>query len=191
MHLRFNKKKVEKAALSYSAIGKGGTPKPFIKSVFPEFGSKKGGTQVVLKTNVLPKKDTELFINGKPHNIVVLPGEIKLSMPPGQGIAKLWLAVDGKESNQIEFQYVADSKAVKWEYRHIAHGPYVRVEFCYGYLFTAEYATEETLTPGVIKQWEIMPNYSLKLKKNITAVIDQAPGGASGVTGLTCDPTWS
>lgn len=53
-------------------------------------------------------------------------------------------------------------------------GEFSVIEFCYNYIFTAEYDKPRSPKSGVIKQWKILDGYKLKLVNTINTVPQQA-----------------
>lgn len=105
-------------------------------------------------------------------------------MPAGQGKANIVIQKCNVKSAVKQFTYTTTN--AQYANKVVAKGPFVVVEYCYGFLFAAQYGSQAT--SGIIKQYKVLDNYNLQLVKTITTVKNQAPQGSTAVLGLTCDP---
>lgn len=67
-------------------------------------------------------------------------------------------------SNIVDFEY--SESVPSWGYDVLATGNFVAVEYCFGYLFTAEYYGDDGVN-GLIKQWQVKDDYTVTLVKSI------------------------
>ena len=117
---------------------------------------------MTLDTSLLPLSGPapKLFMHGmRIRNAEFSTGMVTFTTPMHKPeTVDIYIDTDGVMSNSVQFTYT--SEEVAFAYDKLVDGKYVVIEYCYGYIFAAQYINREL--SGDITQFYVTDNYKLE-----------------------------